>query len=109
MGGTFGGHRRGLDPRRCGLVFGGAALRLACARRVRATRPDDILFDHDVGRLAHSEMVDTSVAEGTDARSWEETADDKSMTAAGKIRKMLRSPESIREVYIISEILKRPE
>ena len=67
------------------------------------------VFDHDVGRLAHSEMVDTSVAEGTDARSWEETADDKSMTAAGKIRKMLRSPESIREVYIISEILKRPE
>lgn len=65
------------------------------------------VFDHDVGRLAHSEIVDTSVAEGTDEGAWE--AVETSMTAAGKIRNMLRTPESIREVYIISEILKRPE
>lgn len=66
------------------------------------------VFDHDVGHIAHADPVDTSVSEGTDAHSWEEKNVEK-VDSAAKIRKMLSTPESVREVFIISEILKRPE
>lgn len=66
------------------------------------------VFNHDVGHLAHVESVDSSVADGTDAVSWEPTNDD-GPTAADKIRNMLKTPESVRDVFIVSEILKRPE
>ena len=65
------------------------------------------VFDHDVGHLAHADPIETSVAEGTDAPSWEgKKAED---STADVIRKMLQSPDDIRNVFIISEILKRPD
>ena len=66
------------------------------------------VFDHDVGHLAHADEVDTSVAEGTDAASWQEKKK-KEPESAAAIVKMLTSPEGVRDVFIAAEILKRPE
>lgn len=68
----------------------------------------EAVFDHDIGKLAHSEKVDTSIAEGTDAQSWEEKTETQ-LRPAEKIAAMLKSPESVRDLFVASEILKRPE
>jgi len=73
----------------------------------RVERHLEDVFDHDLGRLEHVEEVDTSISEGTDAMEIVEEADP--LATAKRIRKMLGSAESIREVFIASEILKRPE
>lgn len=73
----------------------------------RVERHLEEVFDHDLGRLEHVEHVDTSISEGTDAMEIVEEADP--LAAAKRIRQMLGSSESIREVFIASEILKRPE
>lgn len=65
------------------------------------------VFDHDVGRLAHADAVDTSIQEGTDAA--DATSAEKQPDAAAKIAEMLKTPQSIRNMFIVSEILKRPE
>ena len=65
------------------------------------------VFDHDVGHLDHAVKVDTSIAEGTDALDNENV--DKQSSEAKRIRQMLSSPDSVREVFIAAEILKRPE
>ena len=65
------------------------------------------VFDHDVGQLAHEEVISTAIAEGTDAKLWEEQAP--ASTTADDILALLKSPESIRNVFIISEILRRPD
>ena len=70
------------------------------------------VFDHDVGHLEHRELVDTSIAEGTDATDVHSQTGNKKPEderAAAKIRKMLSQPESIRDVFVAAEILKRPE
>lgn len=65
------------------------------------------VFDHDVGHLEHVEHVNTSIAEGTDAL--DSAGDVQRMAVANRIREMLDSPDSIREVFIAAEILKRPD
>lgn len=67
------------------------------------------VFDHDVGHLEHIVKVDTSVSDGTDASELRQAARDEVSASAERIRKMLSTPESIREVFIASEVLKRPE
>ena len=67
------------------------------------------VFDHEVGHLAHTEKLDTSIAEGTDDPSWEEAEGANEPSSAQRIFQMLRSPEGVRDVFIASEILKRPE
>lgn len=66
------------------------------------------VFDHDVGQLENIVDVDTSIAEGTDAKTLDEAEADR-LEAANRIREMLSKPGSIREVFVASEILKRPE
>ena len=68
----------------------------------------DKIFDHDVGHIEHADEVDTSIKEGTDANAWSEKQAPENK-AAKKIRKMLSSPDSVRDVFIMAEILKRPE
>ncbi len=65
------------------------------------------VFDHDVGHLENVDEVNTSIAEGTDAV--ESAGDIKRMAVANRIREMLGNPDSIREVFIAAEILKRPD
>ncbi|MCZ6664355.1 MAG: hypothetical protein O7B81_03525 [Gammaproteobacteria bacterium] len=66
------------------------------------------VFVHDVGRLAHADQTDTSIAQGTDATLWDPPVDKPDTTRHG-IREMLRSPGDIRKVFILSEILHRRE
>jgi hypothetical protein len=65
------------------------------------------VFSHDVGHLAHADQTDTSIAQGTDAELWDQA--DKPDTTPHGIVEMLRSPEDIRKVFILSEILHRRE
>lgn len=65
------------------------------------------VFDHEVGRLEHVNEVDTSIKDGTDDSTWDNKVD--SNDTADLIRNTLQSPDKIRNVFIISEILKRPE
>ncbi len=65
------------------------------------------VFAHDVGRLAHAEKIDTSIAQGTDAIQWDQA--DKPDTTPHGIAEMLRSPGDIRKIFILSEILHRRE
>lgn len=73
----------------------------------RVERHLEEVFDHDLGRLEHVEEVDTSIDEGTDAMEIVEAADP--LATAKRIRKMLGSADSVREVFIAAEILKRPD
>ena len=65
------------------------------------------VFDHDVGNLAHVEDTNMEVKEGTDAAAWEQTTIKNANTE--QIRQMLASPQNIGNLFIVSEILKRPE
>jgi hypothetical protein len=71
------------------------------------------VFDHDIGQLTHVQDTDTSISEGTDANAWkhdEQGADAATVeTTPDAIRRLLSTPDDIRNVFIISEILKRPE
>lgn len=66
------------------------------------------VFDHEVGHLAHVEDTGMDVHEGTDAAVWENKTSLENATAT-QIRELLQTPESIRNVFVISEILKRPD
>lgn len=65
------------------------------------------VFDHEVGHLAHFEHVDTKITDGTDAVSWEEAVEKASM--ASDIAAMMKSPDSLRKMFIVTEIFRRPE
>ena len=56
------------------------------------------VFDHDLGRLKKS-----NIEAGAQGR---QAAGD---LTAGQLQQMLRTPQSIREAIIMSEILRRPE
>lgn len=68
------------------------------------------VFDHQVGHIAHQDNTEntSTVAEGTDTGVWEgeevEVAD-----TAGEIIELLKSPQSVRHMFIATEIFKRPE
>ena len=64
------------------------------------------VFEHEVGHLAHVDPVDNTVAEGTDADSYEKGGPTKRPI---DIVEMLRSPDDIRKIFVLSEILKRPD
>lgn len=65
------------------------------------------VFEHDVGHLAHYEEVDNRITEGTDHVSWEEEV--KKPGVAEEIAAMMKSPDSVRKMFIVTEIFKRPE
>jgi hypothetical protein len=68
------------------------------------------VFDHDIGKLSHVVDTDTSVAQGTDSSAWEKDEQaPKIETTPAAIRRLLSNPDDIRSVFIISEILKRPD
>lgn len=66
------------------------------------------VFEHDVGSIHHVEEVNYDIAEGTDDHSWEEK---KKVTSdvAGEIAALMKSPDSVRKMFIMTEVLKRPE
>jgi len=67
-------------------------------------------FDHHVGNIAHQDKTKNTnqVAEGTDASIWEEVEVEDSDFAA-EVVGMLQSPDSVRKMFIATEIFKRPE
>lgn len=70
-------------------------------------------FDHDIGQLTHVQEADTSISEGTDANVWQHDKQGAATatveTTPDAIRRLLSTPDDIRNVFIISEILKRPD
>lgn len=67
------------------------------------------VFDHQVGHIAHYDETENSnaIAQGTDEISWEEQPEKKS--AASDIVDLLRSPDNIKKMFVVSEIFKRPD
>jgi hypothetical protein len=65
------------------------------------------VFGHHVGRLATS-TADDQISQGTDADVWSGPAVATGQVAADVIQ-MLRSPQHLRQAFILSEILKRRE
>lgn len=67
------------------------------------------VFDHQVGQIAHQDHTESTsmIAEGTDAVSWEEKVE--KSTLAMDIAAMMKSPDSVRKMFIVTEIFKRPE
>jgi hypothetical protein len=59
-----------------------------------------------VGHLAHADDLDTSVAEGTDAA---DSTTEKQPNTAAAIAEMLKTRQSVRNAFVVAEILKRPE
>jgi len=67
----------------------------------------EAVFNHDVGHLEHNDDINTQIQDGTDATFWDEK--EAVDGTADLIRKTLQSPTDVRNAFIISEILKRPE
>ncbi|MEM8679829.1 MAG: hypothetical protein AAGF97_10795 [Planctomycetota bacterium] len=76
------------------------------------------VFDHDLGQLAKTttdRAGDEVILEGTDAATWESTADrDRRRSAAirdrsARVIEMLRDPDHVRDAIIIGEILNPPK
>ena len=68
------------------------------------------VFNHDVGQIVHKDDLASEIAEGTDVAAFEEDTDQQvGLSTPAAIREMLQSPEDIRKVFIVSEILRRPE
>jgi hypothetical protein len=65
------------------------------------------VFGHHVGRLATS-TADDQISQGTDADVWSGPAVTTGQVA-GDVIQMLRSPQHLRQAFILSEILKRRE
>lgn len=67
------------------------------------------VFDHQVGDIAHFDHSENTnkISEGTDAISWEEKEEEASM--ASEIIELLKSPDSVRQMFIAKEIFERPE
>lgn len=67
----------------------------------------EAVFNHDVGHLEHNDEINTQIQDGTDAKFWDEK--EAVDGTADLIRKTLQSPTDVRNAFIISEILRRPE
>lgn len=67
------------------------------------------VFDHQVGHLAHYDHTENSnkITDGTDAISWEE--EEEKASKASEIVELMKSPDSVKNMFIAMEIFKRPE
>ncbi len=73
-------------------------------------------FDHQVGRLAHSESTLADAAydrkgeayERDDDNAWKEALAEMPVTAAASVAALLKNPASVRQAIILSEILRPP-
>ena len=68
------------------------------------------VFDHQVGHLAHQDNTENTseVAEGTDTQAWQEKDGDVPSTA-DELIELFKSPDSVKKMFIATEIFKRPE
>lgn len=68
------------------------------------------VFEHQVGSLKHYDNTETTsqVAEGTDASAWGERIEVKNKVAEELVA-MMKSPDSVRKLFIAKEIFERRE
>ncbi len=67
------------------------------------------VFDHQVGHIAHQDHTESTseVAEGTDSQAWQKDGDVPS--TADELIELFKSPDSVKKMFIATEIFKRPE
>lgn len=75
----------------------------------RIERHLEDVFEHEVGHIAHVEELNYDVSEGTDASTWEDKSTQNVPPIAGEIADMMQSPDTVRKMFVMTEILKRPD
>ena len=65
------------------------------------------VFSHKLGSFDRAPL--SEIAEGTDAKAWQEDDSQQSGFTGQEIRDLFRSPQEIRKAIIVNEILRRPD